>query len=90
MMAHSQSDTVHVFDTWVKGTKRLLHFDVMTTDEATALTLAKQHLANIGESDVPVTVKECQFCHTEPLVMFSPEQQRQFREQGGFIITLST
>ena len=40
--------------------------------------------------DVPVTVKECQFCHTEPLVMFSPEQQKQFREQGGFIITLST
>jgi hypothetical protein len=54
------------------------------------LTLAKQHLASIGEGDVPVTVKECQFCHTEPLVMFSPEQQRQFREQGGFIITLST
>ena len=40
-MAQSKSDTVHVFDTWVKGTKRLLHFDVMTTDEATALTLAK-------------------------------------------------
>ena len=90
MMAHSQSDTVHVFDTWVKGTKGLLHFDVMTTDEATALTLAKQHLTSIGEGDVPVTVKECQFCHTEPLVMFSPEQQRQFREQGGFILTLST
>ena len=89
-MAQSQSDTVHVFDTWVKGTKRLLHFDVMTTDEATALTLAEKHLASIGEGDVPVTVKECQFCHTEPLVMFSPEQQKQFREQGGFIITLST
>ena len=89
-MAQSKSDTVHVFDTWVKGTKGLLHFDVMTTDEATALTLAKQHLASLGESGVPVTVKECQFCHTEPLVMFSPEQQRQFREQGGFIITLST
>ena len=71
-MAKSQSDTVHVFDTWVKGTKGLLHFDVMTTDEATALTLAKQHLASLGESGVPVTVKECQFCHTEPLVMFSP------------------
>ena len=89
-MTHPQSDTVHVFDTWVKGTKRLLHFDVMTTDEATALTLAKQHLTSIGEGDVPVTVNECQFCHTEPLVMFSPAQQRQFREQGGFIITLST
>ena len=63
-MAQPKSDTVHVFDTWVKGTKRLLHFDVMTTDEATALTLAKQHLASIGEGDVPVTVKECQFCNS--------------------------
>jgi heterodisulfide reductase subunit B len=89
-MAQSQSDTVHVFDTWVRGTKGLLHFDVMTTDEATALKLAKQHLASLGEGAVPVTVKECQFCHTEPLVMFNSEQQRQFREQGGFIITLST
>ena len=38
-MAHSQSDTVHVFDTWVKGKQGLLHFDVMTTDEAKALSL---------------------------------------------------
>ncbi|MCX5727493.1 MAG: DUF2024 family protein, partial [Nitrospirae bacterium] len=82
-MAHSQSDTVHVFDTWVKGTKGLLHFDVMTTDEATALTLAKQHLASLGEGHVPVTVKECQFCHTEPLVMFSPEQQRPSERVSG-------
>lgn len=89
-MAHSQSDTVHVFDTWVKGKQGLLHFDVMTTDEAKALALAKQHLASLGEGDVPVTVKECQFCHSEPLVMFSAEQQRQFREQGGFIVPLST
>ena len=89
-MAQSQSDTVHVFDTWVRGTKGLLHFDVMTTDEATALTLAKKHLASIGEANVPVTVKECQFCHTEPLMMFSSEQQRQFREHGGFIVSLST
>jgi len=89
-MGQTQSDTVHVFDTWVKGKKGLLHFDVMTTDEATALTLAKKHLASLGEGSVPVTVKECQFCHTEPLVMFSSEQQQQFREQGGFIVTLST
>ena len=88
-MAHTQSDTVHVFDTGVKGTTGLLHCAVMTTDEATALTLAKQHLASLGEGHVPVTVKECQFCHTEPLVMFSAEQQRQFREQGGFILILS-
>ena len=87
-MAHSQSDTVHVFDTWVKGTKRLLHFDVMTTDEATALALAKQHLASLGEGHVPVTVKECQFCHSEPLFMFSPEQQKQVKEKGGFIVPM--
>jgi len=87
-MADARSDTVHVYDTWVKGKKGLLHFDVMTTDEATALTLAKQYLASIGEADVPVTLKECQFCHSEPLVMFSAEQQRQFRELGGFIVSL--
>jgi hypothetical protein len=85
----AQSDTVHVYDTWVKGKKGLLHFDVMTTDEATALTLAKQYLASIGETDVPVTLKECQFCHSEPLVMFSAEQRKQFKEQGGFIVSLS-
>jgi hypothetical protein len=87
-MADSQSDTVHVFDTKVKGSKGLLHFDVMTTDEATALMLAQQHLASLGEGDIPVTVQECQFCHSEPLVMFSAEQQRQFKEQGGFIVGL--
>ena len=88
-MASTDSDTVHVYDTRVKGKKGLLRFDVMTTDEATALTLAKEYLASIGEANVPVTLKECQFCHSEPLVMFSTAQQRQFREQGGFIVTLS-
>ncbi len=88
-MASTPSDTVHVYDTRVKGKKGLLHFDVMTTNEATALTLAKQYLASLGEADVPVTLKECQFCHSEPLVMFSAEQQRRFQEQGGFIVSLS-
>jgi Domain of unknown function (DUF2024) len=82
------SDTVHVFDTWVQGKKGLHHFDVMTTDEVTALKLAKHYLEGLGEGDVPVTLKECQFCHSEPLVMFSAEQQRQFREEGGFILPL--
>jgi hypothetical protein len=44
----------------------------------------------LGEEDVTVTVKECQFCHREPLVMFSAEQQRQFREEGGFVLPLPT
>ena len=82
------SDTVHVFDTWVRGKKGLLHFDVMTTDEETALKLAKQYLDSLGEHAATVTLKECQFCHSEPLLMFSDEQQKQFREQGGFILPL--
>ena len=82
------ADTVHVYDTWVEGKKGTIHFDVMTTDEATALKLAREYLTTIGEADATVTTEECQFCHNEPLVMFSAEQQQQFREQGGFIITL--
>ena len=73
----------------MKGKNGLLHFDVMTTDEVTALKLARQHLISLGEGDAAVTLKECQFCHSEPLVMFSAEQQNTFKEQGGFIITLS-
>ena len=60
----------------------------MTTSQEKALVLAKQYLVGIGEPNAVITLKECQFCHSEPLVMFSEEQQRQFREQGGFIITM--
>ena len=82
------ADTVRVYDTWVEGKKGTIHFDVMTTDEATALKLAREYLTTIGEADATMTTEECQFCHSEPLVMFSAAQQQQFREQGGFIITL--
>ncbi len=82
------SDTIHVYDTWVTGKKGRIHFDVMTTDETTALKLAKEYLASIGEPDVPVTIKECQFCHSEPLIMFSTEQQKQMQGKGGFIVPM--
>ena len=81
-------DTVHVYDTWVNGKNGKLHFDVMTMDEQKALALAKQYLVEIGEPNSLITLKECQFCHSEPLAMFSEAQQRQFREQGGFIVPL--
>jgi len=83
-----QMDSVHVYDTWVKGKKGKLHFDVMTTNQEKALSLAKQYLVEIGEPDAVITLKECQFCHSEPLVMFSAEQQEQFKEHGGFILPL--
>ena len=87
-MSETMPDTVKVFDTWVTGKNGRLHFDVMTTNEATALKLAKQYLEEIGESGVAVTTKECQFCHSEPVVFFSADQQRQLKENGGFIVTL--
>ena len=70
--------TVRVFDTWVKASGRTLHFDVMTSDEATALRLANEYVASQGDAAVSVTAQECRYCHAEPLVMFSEHQQRQF------------
>jgi hypothetical protein len=77
-----------VFDTWVEGKQGTLHFDVMTTDQKTALELANAYLAGIGAGDATVTTEECRLCHHEPLAFFSAEQQRQFKEQGGFIFKL--
>ena len=56
-MSETMPDTVKVFDTWVTGKNGRLHFDVMTTNEATALKLAKQYLEGIGESGVAVTTR---------------------------------
>lgn len=80
--------SVKVFDTWVKAAGRMLHFDVMTSDETTALRLANAYVAAQGHAAVSVTAEECRFCHAEPLVMFSEQQQREFQESGGFIVPL--
>jgi len=81
-------DTVKVFDTWVEIKGKMLHFDVMTTNEATALKLANEYVASLGHQAVTVTAQECQFCHQEPLVMFNQGQQQEFRAKGGFIVPL--
>ena len=81
--------TLKVFDTWVKAPDGMLHFDVMTSDETTALRLANAYVTSQGHAAVSVTAQECRFCHAEPVVMFSEQQQREFREAGGFIVPLS-
>jgi hypothetical protein len=81
--------TVKIFDTRVKTSGRTLHFDVMTGNLGTALKLANAYVAAQGHAAVCVTAQECQFCHAEPLVMFSEQQQREFLESGGFIVPLS-
>ncbi len=88
MVSRMASDTIRVYDTWVTGKNGRIHFDVMTTDETTALKLANEYLVSIGEPTTSVTTKECQFCHSEPLFMFSPEQQKQVKEKGGFIVPM--
>ncbi len=82
-------DAVKVFDTWVDVPGKTLHFDVMTLDQMTALRLANDHVATQGYAAISVTAEECQFCHQEPLAMFTEHQQNEFRRLGGFIVPLS-
>lgn len=81
-------DTVKVFDAWVEVPGGTLHFDVMTGDQTTALRLANEHVAALGHAAVTVNVLQCRFCHQEPLVMFTEQQQAEFKRLGGFIVPL--
>jgi Domain of unknown function (DUF2024) len=82
-------ETIKVFDTWIEASGHMLHFDVMTSDQATALRLANEYMASQGHTAISVTAEECQFCHAEPLALFNEHQQRQFHESGGFIVPLA-
>ena len=42
-------ETVKVFDTRVKAAGQMFHFDVMTGDESTALKLANDYVAALGQ-----------------------------------------
>jgi hypothetical protein len=83
-------ETVKVFDTWVDVPGKSLHFDVMTGDLATALRMANDHMAALGHTAITVTASECRFCHQEPLAVFTEQQQGEFRQRGGFIVSLSS
>ncbi|OGW50272.1 MAG: hypothetical protein A2V62_05465 [Nitrospirae bacterium RBG_19FT_COMBO_58_9] len=83
-------DALKVFDTWVEVPGKTLHFDVMTGDQTTALRLANAHLEARGYAAITVTAEECRFCHQEPLALFTEQQQREYRELGGFIVPLSS
>ena len=82
-------DVLKVFDTWVDVPGKTLHFDVMTLDQETALRLANEHVVTQGYAAISVTAEECQFCHQEPLAVFTEHQQHEFRRHGGFIVQLS-
>ena len=67
-MSETMPDTVKVFDTWVTGKNGRLHFDVMTTNEATALKLAKQYLEESRrKAGLPSRPRNASSVHSEPV-----------------------
>lgn len=79
---------VKVFDTWVQGKSKTLHFDVMIRSDAEdaekiAIKLAQEYVKSKGEEG-KVTSEECQFCHVEPVV--HPDLLKQLEAKGGFIV----
>lgn len=79
---------VKVFDTWVKGKNKTLHFDVMVRSnihdaEEVAIKLAEEYVRSRGEEG-QVTSAECQFCHVEPVI--DPDRLKMLAEKGGFIV----
>lgn len=90
MVAFPMADMsqVKVFDTWVKGKAKTLHFDVMVRSdvqdaERLAIKLAEEYLKSRGEEG-RVTSAECQFCHVEPVI--DPDKLKKLGEKGGFIV----
>ncbi len=75
----------YVYDTYVKTKDgRLMHFDVIIDkkDDAKAIEYAKEWLNSIGEKDVKISSKECQFCHSE---VASPEIEKEIKNKGYYI-----
>ena len=82
---------VQVFDTHVRTLEgAYLHFDVLIEGQDQELDArhARDWLASRGVMAEDVAQSRCQFCHSEPLVMFTAAQQKEFKETGGFIISL--
>jgi hypothetical protein len=81
-------DVLKVFDAWVDVLGQTMHFDVMPGDQVIALKLANEYVATLGYKAVNMTAEECLFCHQEPLGMFTVQQQQDYRNLGGFIVSL--
>jgi hypothetical protein len=82
---------VKVFDTWVEGKHRTLHFDVMVRNDVMdahklAIQLTEEYLASIGEEG-KVASEECVFCHVQPVI--DPSALKMLAEKGGFVVPLN-
>lgn len=81
---------IAVWDTYVnKPEGPVMHFDILVPehiqDPDKSYNFGKQYLKNKGLSELPLTARECQFCHVE---MASPEIQKHIVEHGFYIIEM--
>ncbi len=80
---------IQVFDTYVKGSKGEMHFDVFmpkgkSVDDA--VNSAKSYLKSVGEENAKITTKECSFCHIQDA---ESDQEKEINENGFFIKKMS-
>jgi len=79
---------IEIHDTWVKGKKGMMHFDVAIehkkdeNDNKLAVASAKKYLRSVGEKTAKITSKECKFCHTQS----SEEKLKKDIEKKGYSI----
>ena len=78
-----------VFDTYVqKDSNTLMHFDIVVpenTDFETVQRYGKSYLSVKGLGDLPLTSRECKFCHIEQA---SASLEASITSQGYAIIEM--
>lgn len=75
---------IHVYDTWVEGSKGTIHFDVFlpNKDDKKAVESARKFLDSIGEKNAKVSSKECSFCHSQGT---TKEVEDEIKKNGFYI-----
>lgn len=79
---------IHVYDTWVKGTRGTMHFDVYLPEknDKGAIKFAKEFVNSLGEKDAKVTSNECSYCHSQGT---TPEIAKEIEKNGYYIFKMS-
>lgn len=81
---------VAVWDTYVnKKDGSVMHFDIIAPehvkDEEIIHTFGKEYLASKNQGGMPLSAKECQFCHIEEA---SLEIQTSIQAKGYYILEI--
>ena len=79
---------VAVWDTYVtKKDGKVMHFDIIApqeiVDSAVIYGYGKDYLKTKGQDGLPLTSRECSFCHIETV---RPQWETEIEQKGYFII----